>query len=221
MARFSRVVLPGYPHHVTQRGVRSMEIFQDDDDRREYLHLLRQQGDRHGLQYLAYCLMSNHVHFVVVPEKTDSLARAIGEGHRLYTRMINFRQGKIGYLFQGRFFSCPLDEDYLYACLRYVERNPVRVIKKVKHAWDYEWSSARYHIGLIDSDPLVYPHELLEPIDNWRLFLSKESDDLDVLRGKTRTGRPCGSGTFVEKAEFLTDRVLSPRKPGPKPTLKE
>ena len=198
-----------------------MEIFQDDDDRREYLHLLRQQGDRHGLRFLAYCLMSNHVHFVVVPEKTDSLARAIGEGHRLYTRMINFRQGTRGYLFQGRFFSCPLDEDYLYACLRYVERNPVRVIKKVKHAWDYEWSSARYHIGLIDSDPLVYPHELLEPIDDWRLFLSKESDDLDVLRGKTRTGRPCGSGTFVEKAEFLTDRVLSHRKPGPKPTLKE
>jgi len=198
-----------------------MEIFQDDDDRREYLHLLRQQGDRHGLQFLAYCLMSNHVHFVVVPEKTDSLARAIGEGHRLYTRMINFRQGTRGYLFQGRFFSCPLDEDYLYACLRYVERNPVRVIKKVKHAWDYEWSSARYHIGLIDSDPMVYPHELLEPIDDWRLFLSKESDDLDVLRGKTRTGRPCGSGTFVEKAELLTDRVLRPRKPGPKPTLKE
>jgi len=198
-----------------------MEIFQDDDDRREYLHLLGQQGDRHGLRFLAYCLMSNHVHFVVVPEKTDSLARAIGEGHRLYTRMVNFRQGARGYLFQGRFFSCPLDEDYLYACLRYVERNPVRVIKKVKHAWDYEWSSARYHIGMIDSDPLVYPHELLEPIDNWRLFLSKESDDLDVLRGKTRTGRPCGSGTFVEKAEFLTDRVLSPRKPGPKPTLKE
>ena len=198
-----------------------MEIFQDDDDRREYLHLLRQQGDRHGLRFLAYCLMSNHVHFVVVPEKTDSLARAIGEGHRLYTRMVNFRQGARGYLFQGRFFSCPLDEDYLYACLRYVERNPVRVIKGVKHAWDYEWSSARYHIGLIDSDPLVSPHELLEPIDTWRLFLSKESDKLDVLRGKTRTGRPCGSDAFEEKAELMTDRVLRPRKPGPKPALKE
>lgn len=218
MARISRVVLPGYPHHVTQRGVRSMEIFTDDDDRREYLRLLRQQGDRFGLCFISYCLMSNHIHFVVVPEKEDSLARAVGEGHRLYTRMINFRQGARGYLFQGRFFSCPLDEDYLYACLRYVERNPVRVIKGIKHAWDYEWSSARYHVGLTQTDPLVSRHELLEQIDNWRLFLSKETDDLDFLREKTRTGRPCGSDAFGEEVESVSGRTLRPLKPGPKST---
>lgn len=150
-----------------------------------------------------------------------SLARAIGEGHRLYTRMVNFHQGARGYLFQGRFFSCSLDEDYLYACLRYVERNPVRVIKGVKHAWDYEWSSARFHVGLTDSDPLVREHELLESIDNWRLFLEKETDELDFLRKKTRTGRPCGSNVSREKAELITDRILRPRKPGPKPASKE
>lgn len=216
MARISRVVLPGYPHHVTQRGVRSIDIFHDDDDRREYLHLLRQQGDRFGLRFLAYCLMSNHVHFVVVPDKVDSLARAIGEGHRLYTRMVNFREGTRGYLFQGRFFSCPLDENHLFACLRYVERNPVRVIKGVKRAWDYKWSSARFHVGLADSDPLVSGHELLEPIDDWRQLLTKETDEIDFLREKTRTGRPCGSTAFEEKAELMTDRVLRQGKPGPR-----
>ena len=93
MTRLARVVLPRYPHHVTQRGVRSMEIFQGDDDRLEYLQLLRQQGDRFGLRFLSYCLMDNHVHLVAVPEKENSLARAIGEGHRsihVKGRQINF-----------------------------------------------------------------------------------------------------------------------------------
>jgi putative transposase len=198
-----------------------MKIFQGDDDRLEYLQLLRQQGDRFGLRFLSYCLMDNHVHLVAVPEKEDSLARAIGEGHRLYTRMVNFRQGVKGYLFQGRFFSCPLDEDYLYACVRYVERNPVRVIKGIKYAWDYKWSSARYHVGLSQNDPLVGDKDMLEEIDNWRYFLSADNDDIDFLRAQTRSGRPCGNETFYKKAEILTGRTLRPQKPGPKSTEKE
>ena len=216
MARIARVVLPGYPHHVTQRGVRSMEIFHADDDRHEYLRLMRQQGDRFGLRFVSYCLMSNHVHLVAVPEQEDSLARAIGEGHRLYTRMVNFRQGVRGYLFQGRFFSCPLDEKYLYACVRYVERNPVGVVRGITHAWDYEWSSARYHAGIVNYDPLVAEDGMLAGIDDWRLFLSKEDNDLDVMREKTRTGRPCGSEAFYKKAERLTGRALHQGKPGRK-----
>jgi len=221
MTRLARVVLPRYPHHVTQRGVRSMEIFQGDDDRLEYLQLLRQQGDRFGLRFLSYCLMDNHVHLVAVPEKEDSLARAIGEGHRLFTRMVNFRQGVKGYLFQGRFFSCPLDQDYLYACVRYVERNPVRVIKGIKYAWDYKWSSARYHVGLSKNDPLIGDMDMLEEIDDWRYFLSEENDNPDFLRAQTRSGRPCGNKTFYEKAEILTGRTLLPQKPGPKSNEKE
>jgi putative transposase len=217
MARMARVVLPGYPHHITQRGVRSMEIFQSDDDRREYLRLMREQGDRFGLRFVSYCLMSNHVHLVAIPEQEDSLARAIGEGHRLYTRMVNFRQGVRGYLFQGRFFSCPLDQKYLYACVRYVERNPVGIIKGVKHAWEYPWSSARHHAGMSEGDPLVTGNDLLADIDDWKLFLSKEEDDLDLLRQKTRTGRPCGSNAFCKKAEHLTGRALRQGKPGRKP----
>ena len=120
MSRIARIVLPGYPHHITQRGVRSQLIFFTDKDRDEYLHLLDRQGRRFGVRFLAYCLMSNHVHLVVVPETEKSLARAIGEAHRLYTKHINAREGVKGYLFQGRFYSCPLDELHFFASIRYI-----------------------------------------------------------------------------------------------------
>ena len=125
MARIARVVLPGIPHRVVQRGVRSQRLFFGDPDRGEYLRLLAEQGRRHGLLYVAWCLMPNHVHLIVIPETETSLAKGIGEAHKAYTRRINFRQATRGYLFQGRFASCPLDERHLFAAVRYILRNPV------------------------------------------------------------------------------------------------
>jgi putative transposase len=122
-------------------------VFFSDDDRQEYLRLQKEQGERFGVRFISYCLMTNHVHLVAIPEDETGLARAIGEAHRLYTRRINFREKVRGYLFQGRFFSCPLDASHLMSTIRYVERNPVRA-KIVKSAWDYEWSSAAYHVGI-------------------------------------------------------------------------
>lgn len=221
----ARVVVPEYPHHVTQRGVRSMNVFFSDEDRLEYLRLMREQCDRFGLHVLSYCLMDNHVHFVVVPAREESLARAIGEAHRLYTRMVNFRDGVRGFLFQGRFFSCPLDEAYLLACVRYVERNPVRVLGGIRHAWDYRWSSARYRLGLEKTDPLLEAggkmaqyFRLLASDLHWKSLRSKEEDEdvVQTLLKKTRTGRPCGNDLFVERMEQMTGRTLKPQKPGPK-----
>jgi putative transposase len=147
-----------------------MAIFDWDADRRQYLGLVAEQGERFGLRFLAYCLMSNHVHLVVVPAEQDSLARGIGEAHRLYTRMVNFRQGVRGYLFQGRFHSCPLREAHLVSAVRYVERNPVRA-GVVKMAWEYGWSSAGYHVGRRKTDPLVRAAEELAGIRDWRELL--------------------------------------------------
>lgn len=218
MARLARIILPGYPHHITQRGVRSMDIFFSDEDRLEYLHLLKEQSKRFGLRFISYCLMNNHVHFVVIPEEESSLSRGIGEAHRRYTKKINFRQKTKGYLFQGRFFSCPLDEKYLYSAVRYVERNPVGVIKGITQAWEYAWSSARYHVGLADTDCLIDKNSTILDMDksDWKSLLSKPSDDDDYLIMKTKTGRPCGDEHFIEKAEKLTNRVLKPKKRGPK-----
>ena len=154
MGRIARVVLPSIPHHVTQRGVRSMPLFFSGKDRITYLHLLAEQGKRHGLAFLAWCLMTNHVHLIAMPNETASLARGIGEAHRRYARMVDFREGVRGHLFQERFFSCPLDERRLLAAVAYILRNPVRA-GLVRRVADYRWSSARWLAGLVKTDPLV------------------------------------------------------------------
>lgn len=116
MARIKRIVIPNTPHHVTQRGVRSMNIFFKDEDYIYYKKLLREQCKIHNLDVLSYCLMTNHVHLIVIPKNKESLSKAIGETHRLYTRKINFEQRVKGHLFQERFYSTPLDEEhFLYA----------------------------------------------------------------------------------------------------------
>jgi len=215
MARIARVVLPRIPHHITQRGVRSMDIFFSDAERHDYSKMLQEQGEKHGLTFLAWCLMSNHVHLIVIPEHVNSLAKGIGEAHKAYTRMVNFRQGARGYLFQGRFASCPLSERHFFVALKYVLRNPVRA-GIVRHPSDWPWSSARWHLGIVDSDPLVEHHSLFEGIDDWDVFLSEETGDVELLRNHTRTGRPLGGPEFVALAERITSRDLVKRRPGRK-----
>jgi len=146
MARIARVVVPGIPHHVTQRGVRRMETFFDDEDYEVYLRLMCDWCEMSGIEVWAYCLMPNHVHLVAVPEREESLARGIGEAHRRFTRHINFKKGWKGYLWQGRFGSFPMDEDYLLAACRYVELNPVRA-KLVERPEEFRWSSAKAHLS--------------------------------------------------------------------------
>ncbi|MDD5168160.1 MAG: transposase [Syntrophales bacterium] len=125
MARIARVIAPGYPHHVTQRGNRRQETFFADDDYAAYLELLSEWTRKHDVEIWAYCLMPNHVHLIAVPDSEEALARAIGEAHRRYTRRINFREGWRGHLWQERFASFPMEESYLLAAARYVEMNPV------------------------------------------------------------------------------------------------
>lgn len=207
MPRIARVVLPGYPHHITQRGVRSMSIFSSDDDRREYLRLLAQQGRRFGVSFAAYCLMPNHVHLIAIPAQAASLARGIGEAHRLYTCEVNDREGVKGYLFQGRFYSCPLDERHLMASIRYIVRNPVRA-GLAKSAWEYPWSSAAFQVGLRKSDPLLESVNPFGLVADWKELFAVDPDETAVLRKNIRSGRPSGEAGFMEKAEQLTGRLL-------------
>ena len=190
-----------------------MSLFYSAKDRAQYLSLLAEQAERFGLRFLAYCLMRDRVHLVVVPARHDSLARGVGEAHRLYTRMVNARQGVRGHLFEGRFQSCPLDEAHLVAAVRYVERSPVRA-RLVKNAWDYRWSSTAYRVGLRKDDPLVGDAPELAGIRKWRELLRSDPAEIEVLREKTRTGRPCGSAQFVRWAEGVTGRWLHPARPG-------
>ena len=213
MPRVARVVVPETPHHVTQRGVRRMDVFFADDDRKAYIELLAEQSKRFGVRYLAWCLMSNHIHLIAVPETEGSLAKGIGEAHKRYSRLINFREGWRGYLFQGRFFSCPLDGEHVIAAICYVLRNPVRA-GIVKKPWAYPWSSARWMIGRASDDPLAEGSPLLQQVSDWQSLLSTDPQDLETLRRNTRTGRPLGGESFLTHAENLTGRSLRPRKAG-------
>jgi len=216
MARIARIVVPGIPHHIVQRGVRRMDVFFRDADRAVYLEQLSEQGRRFGVEYIAWCLMTNHVHLVAVPKQENSLAQGIGEAHRRYTRFVNFREGWRGYLFQGRFHSFPLEGDYILSAVRYVLRNPVRA-GLVRKPWDYRWSSARWFIGARADDPLAVTSDLFADITDRRSFLLQEEEAITEFRRHARTGRPLGSKSFVVQLEQATGRVLRPMKRGPKP----
>ncbi len=222
MARISRVVIPGMPHHIVQRGNRRQSVFFSDDDRLTYLKILKDQSLRFGVSIWSYCLMDNHVHFVAVPKDQEGLANTFGQTHRHYTRMINFREGWKGYLWQGRFSSYVLDEDYLYAAIRYIETNPVKA-RLVSKAEDYSWSSARARV-FGRKDDLLNDYFLTKEVSDWSGFLkSADEEDLkdDVLEGHLNTGRPLGAPVFIERLKEITGINLSKAKPGPKPKAQE
>jgi putative transposase len=217
MARLARVVIPGMPHHVTQRGNRRQQTFFHDHDYAAYLELLAEWCAKEGVEIWAYCLMPNHIHLIAVPNCEQSLRRAIGEAHRRYTRRINFRQKWRGYLWQGRFGSFVMDEPYLLAAARYVELNPVRALLAAS-ADEWRWSSARAHLLGCD-DRLVKVAPLLALAPDWSALLSSAlpEEELRRLRAHGRTGRPLGEATFVERLERIVGRTLKPQKRGPKP----
>ena len=216
MARISRVVVPGAPHHLTQRGNRRQATFFSEDDYRLYRALMAEWCGRCGVVVWAYCLMSNHTHLIVVPDSEKSLRQAIGEAHRRYTRHINLREGWRGHLWQGRFASFPMDEVYLLVAARYVELNPVKAGLVVSPE-AYPWSSAAAHVSGRD-DELVVAAPLLQLVSDWRQFLleGNATPDTDAIERHSHTGRPLGSTQFVENIEQLLGRGLSYRKPGPK-----
>ncbi len=216
MARIARVVVPGFPHHVVQRGNRRQKVFFNEDDRKAYLDYLRIYARPAGIRFWGYCLMDNHVHIIAVPDKEDSFARGFSEAHRRYTRMINFRENWRGYLWEGRFKSHPLSEFHLYAAMRYIERNPVRA-KIVKNAWDYPWSSAKAHV-FKQKDPLLEDNFIISEIKDWKVFLSENDEQaiVNLLNMHTNNGRPLGDNKFINAIEGLTGRILHKQKPGPK-----
>jgi putative transposase len=213
MPRIARIVVPGVPHHITQRGNNRQDIFFVDEDHLIYLDILRKQSQRFGLSIDGYCLMTNHVHIVGRPESEKSLAKAVGRTHFIYTQYVNRLHGRSGHLWQNRFFSCALDERHTLAALRYLERNPVRA-GLVQRAWDYPWSSARAHCGEPDQTGLLDLGEWRQriPPDDWRSTLSSAAPDqeLKLLRRCINTGRPLGSDSFLSKVEVLIGRRVRP-----------
>lgn len=216
MARLARVILPGYPHHITQRGNRRQDVFFQEDDYETYLSLLKEWCDREDIEIWAYCLMTNHVHLIVRPDSGSDLSRAIGEAHRRYTRMINTRNGWRGYLWQGRFASFPMEEAWLLRAVAYVELNPVKA-GMVAKAWEYPWSSVHAHLAGKDNRGIVTPEPLLALIGDWKEYLQNAlAQNTTDLEKHQRTGRPLGDEAFLDQAESLLGRDLKKKKPGPR-----
>jgi putative transposase len=221
MARIARFVVPGLPHHVTQRGNRRETVFFSDADYELYRDLLGQQCRKHGVAVWSYCLMPNHVHLILVPDRAEALGRALGETHRRYSAVVNARLRVTGHLFQSRYGSVVLDEDHLMAAGRYVALNPVRA-RLVSRAHDWRWSSVRAHLDQRD-DGLVKVAPLLDRC-NGRFVdlidLPAGNEAISALRGAETIGRPLGSAAFLERLATLTGRDPRPAKRGPKPKAK-
>ena len=215
MPKFRRLIVPGYPHHVTQRGVRRQLTFFDDHDYRSYLAIASNQLEVSDMDILAYCLMPNHVHFVVVPHAERELSKFFCEVHKRYARRTNRALDWKGHLWQQRFYSVVMEECHTLAAMRYVELNPVRA-GLVRRAAEWQWSSARANLGASD-DQLLDRSITAAMISNWAEYLGEPVADSENerIRQQTRVGRPEGNDLFIARLEALSGRELRRRKTRP------
>ena len=217
MPRHARVVFAGIPHHVTQRGNHRQRVFLRPGDQETYLRLLRIFTGRYEVEVIAYCLMTNHVHLVVVPSTARSLHCALKAVHGQYAQRLNRIHGLKGHLWQGRFFSSALDSNYFRNAVRYVELNPCEA-GMVHKAEDYPWSSAAAHCGL-RNDPLIAVRPLsiaFNDISDWSEWLVEglAPDTSEFLRRNLRKNLPCGSDAFVEGLEQASGFTLRHKPAG-------
>ena len=198
MPRQARMVAVGAPHHITQRGNNRQDVFLLDANRYGYIRLLAENSRHCGMQILGYCLMTNHVHLVAVPNRPDSLANALRRMHSRYAQSFNQRYGRSGHLWQNRFFSCCLDRDHLVTALAYVDLNPVRA-GMVGDAQEYPCSSARAHVE--EADPLglidVSPWREVRGRGDWAERLNRPMDAEAIHRLREATQRAFRWGVSV------------------------
>ncbi len=212
MPRTARIIVPDLPYHITQRGNSRQDVFEDDDDRVSYLSWVNEYSKKYRLSIVAYCLMDNHVHFIAIPREENSLAKVFSVSHMRYAQYYNKKKKASGHLWQGRFYSCVMDDDYLVTALRYVERNPVRA-GIVKKPWQWKWSSAGEHIG--QRKGIVNIEKITTLIDTsdeeWKDYidLAENKEEVENIRKHTLLGRPLGAEDFIAKLGKRLGRVLS------------
>ena len=229
MPRPPRLVVPNYPHHVILRGNNRSAIFNKDEDRRFFIMCLKEAKEKTGSKIYSYCLMTNHVHFIIVPLKEDALGDMMQSLGRKYVQYINRNYNRTGTLWEGRFKSGLISNDsYLLVCSVYIESNPVRS-KMVKNPGDYPWSSyCRKAEGennlIVDIDPL---YEDLGKTDrerqsNYRKWFTRElsPDNMKLIRHATQKGGIIGNESFINMITKMVGRRVALRSRGrPKKSL--
>jgi putative transposase len=221
MGRIGRVVAVGEAHHITHRGIAQQPIFHSEPARSTYLHLLGEQAARHKLRLLGYCLMTNHVHWLAVPEHPEALARTVRFVHGPYAQYVNTALGRTGHFWQNRFYSCPVENSAVGSVLAYIELNPVRA-RLCREAGDFRWSSAQAHLATSGEGSLVDLNwwRDFRDAERWRAVLAETDLCAETLRRATYTGRPFGSEEFVTDLEVRLQRKLE-RRPGGRPKKKD
>lgn len=223
MARQPRLTVPGYPHHVIQRGNNRQPIVLDDADRLRLLALLAEHAPRCKVALHAYVLMDNHFHLLATPETQDGLPQMMQAVGRSYVRYFNNRHGRSGTLWEGRYKSTLIEtERYLLACMVYIDLNPVRAGMVAEPA-QYGWSSHRHCIGQA-VDKLVTPHALLWNLGNTPFAREAAYRDLvragislqqqEALTHTALTGWALGSAAFLKSLQEETTRRLAPGQRG-------
>jgi len=205
MPRNARTVVPSIPYHITQRGTNRQRVFFADGDRSLYLRLIRERQGAAEVRVLAYCLMTNHVHLVVLPEREDSLASLFGYVNGRYAQALNIRKGRSGHLWQARYFSCAMSQQHLWVGLRYVEENPCHA-GLVRAPEEYRWSSAAVHLlGAPDRSRILDVDFWRRSggVDTWKEMFRADgmADRAKELRRCTYSGRPFGEDAFVASME--------------------
>jgi putative transposase len=223
MARLPRLALPGYPHHVIQRGNNRQATFRDAADYERMLALLGEHAEREKVSIHSYVLMGNHFHLLATPESPTGLPRMMQAVGRRYVRYFNDRYQRTGTLWEGRYKAAPVQTDrYLLSCMAYIDLNPVRA-GLVSKATDYTWSSYRHYAGL-RNDKLIRPHALYWQLGNTPFAREAAYEDL-VSRGvpsalqyeftaSVLKGWMLGDPVFVAQAQKQTKRRLTPARAG-------
>ncbi len=224
MPRTGRVVLPGYPHHVVQRGHNRQAVFAEPHDYSYYLNTLKEWKGEYGVRLYGYCLMTNHVHLIIEPDNVAAMGQLMKRLAGRQTRYVNRQEFRSGTLWEGRYKSSPIDTDnYLLACCRYVELNPVRA-QIVSKPEDYYWSSYRERMGLksqiafLDSTSVTgkrLPHELLSH-ETYEQFVSGgiPPEETTLIRTALKRGQLTGGARFIDEVEGIIGRRIERRGPG-------
>lgn len=208
MPRQARITIPNIAHHITQRGNYQQDVFDHEGNRKQYCKWMDEYAQEYDLEVIAYCLMNNHVHFIVVPLNEDSLAKAFNTVHMRYAHYINRQRGVKGHLWQGRFYSCLLDEKHLYRAIRYVEKNPVRA-KMVKEAGEYEYSSAKDHLQLREKSLIKLKTCRGVKKSEWKEYLKENDPEINAdIRLKTSRGLVVGTEKFINNLGNNLNRSL-------------
>ena len=216
MARLARIVIPGLPHHVTQRGNRREAIFFEDGDHEIYLDLLAEQTSKAGVAVWAYCLMPNHVHLILKPGAPMTWAAPSAKPTGVTPISSTPADAGPATCFRAALLRWCWTT-HLIRAVRYVSLNPVRA-RLVARAEEWKWSSVRAHLAGVD-DALVTVRPVLDRIPHFKALLEADAEeDFSELRRAETTGRPLGAPEFVTGLEKILGRKIARRAPGRKAT---